>query len=847
MPRETYYQDAGNPLQFDRLPATRPLLALPHLALPPLERCGATLLILLLGEAVLVATFYAVYVIEATAAWRHFLFLAIGLTLVVCYIGKVSWRSIGPIAAWVAVVLLLVFAGPPLLRLVWLTVASVSLLAWQFARHWTAICTAAPLDRRAAEQARRSWAWPIALMASAPFVAWGSVQLLGDFVLPALMLAVFVGLQAVVAGDGGPWRRLTVLWEALSSWCTYNQGGVRAPGLLESPAGSWKLRILTMVLPALLVAATTAQFFKSAVPGVEAQLRSHPVAVSTSEQLLPDNTDLSMSGIAGAWLAFNGALLFVAWALPCGLVMPVLLEASRLRREGIQGPQWTSVIHELQHSPDPIERQSYYIGRVVADGSPMLVIRRTYQEHGHFLGDSGGGKTSQGLVPWIEQTVAFGDCSLIVVDLKADSLELLAAMVESAAALRRRTGRQLPLKWFTDQSHLNTFAFNPLTQPYWDNFEPYVKTDILCGAAGLIYGKDYGAGWFTSANAAVLHYAIKNFPDIKTFRELADRIKYTLVSAKKRDLHPELRTAGVHVQEIFDRLSAFDALNVAPHTGHSDEVLHGAIDLADMFRRPQLLYLHLSSVIAAGSAPEIARLFVYSLLCASTQTERRVPVFLVIDEFQRMVAANLEYLLQLARSMGVGVILANQSMQDLKELIPAIEANCRYRQWFSVSSLDDRERLMKAAGVTVEEFVSHSQSSTPQGLTESVTVSEQIHPRWSINDIALASDHPMQSIVTISRGAGYAQYGGLPVIVQSEYHITQAEYERRRAMPWPAATASTFIPREQRRLHDQRSRTRPGPVLTTEIIGELPFGGPPLLPAAPKSRNGNRSRPGGQP
>ncbi len=31
-----------------------------------------------------------------------------------------------------------------------------------------------------------------------------------------------------------------------------------------------------------------------------------------------------------------------------------------------------------------------------------------------------------------------------------------------------------------------------------------------------------------------------------------------------------------------------------------------------------------------------------------------------------MVAANLEYALQLARSMGVGVILANQSMEDLE-------------------------------------------------------------------------------------------------------------------------------------------------------------------------------------
>jgi len=58
--------------------------------------------------------------------------------------------------------------------------------------------------------------------------------------------------------------------------------------------------------------------------------------------------------------------------------------------------------------------------------------------------------------------------------------------------------------------------------------------------------------------------------------------------------------------------------------------------------------------------------------------------FVVIDKFQRMVANNLEHMLQVARSMNVGVILANQSMEDLKtrgtDLIPALEANCRFRQ-----------------------------------------------------------------------------------------------------------------------------------------------------------------------
>jgi type IV secretory pathway TraG/TraD family ATPase VirD4 len=107
------------------------------------------------------------------------------------------------------------------------------------------------------------------------------------------------------------------------------------------------------------------------------------------------------------------------------------------------------------------------------------------------------------------------------------------------------------------------------------------------------------------------------------------------------------------------------------------QVVEQAIDLTMPFLEPQLLYFHLSATLSPSGAPEIGRLVNYMLLAASTQTERKHPVFLVIDEFQRMVAGNLEYMLQLARSMGVGVILANQSMEDLKKssvnLIPPIE------------------------------------------------------------------------------------------------------------------------------------------------------------------------------
>ena len=209
------------------------------------------------------------------------------------------------------------------------------------------------------------------------------------------------------------------------------------------------------------------------------------------------------------------------------------------------------------------------------------------------------------------------------------------------------------------------------------------------------------------------------------------------------------------------------------------------------------------------------------LLAASTQTKRKHQVYLVIDEFQRMVAGNLEYMLQLARSMGVGVILANQSMEDLKKssvnLIPPIEANCRLRQWFSVSSSEDRERLIQCSGETVDIEYGRKTDPKPDGTVRySYSESERVVPRITINDVLLTSDHPFRSFLRISRGEGYAQYGGFPVIIESNYHISESEYQRRRAMPWPSLPG--MLPAGGHRP-PVVSNVSSGPTVTQELIG----------------------------
>lgn len=63
--------------------------------------------------------------------------------------------------------------------------------------------------------------------------------------------------------------------------------------------------------------------------------------------------------------------------------------------------------------------------------------------------------------------------------------------------------------------------------------------------------------------------------------------------------------------------------------------------------------------------------------------------------------------------------------------------------------------------------------------------SEFIKTRLTVNDVLAVTDHPLDSIIHVSRGDGYTQYGGFPVPVRSTWPISLEEYRRRQRHPWP--------------------------------------------------------------
>lgn len=822
MPRSVYRQSPGNPIQHHRIP--REPLELEFAYHRGVDNDDGPFTRQVLMELVLISSAgmigcgiqFVIVDLPLVALLIMGLLLLWGWQVATSHVNAIRHTSMAVIAAaWV-----LHLAPWPLVVEVYVALTASTLLAREVARHFTFVATVSPTPINAAWEIREALAWQT-LVSSLPLVPIALSVLLPRYAAALLFVSGVSWLLMFVESGTGYWQGFR---DAVTSWCSYNRDDECLPGVLVSPSGTCRTRLTLLVLVVLLngfaVFRVISMFpFSEVFPLV------------THHGHVPDLPAVVMSMAMLLLLCGGLALLPLLLTLVAILIVgtPVFRRLTIPQPSFVPASEWREITRRIRSSPNSIEQDSLYIGRVAYDQSPLIVPSEVFREHAHFLGDSGSGKTARGLAPFMEQVLGSGQASLMVLDLKGDSPELLQTLQQGAKTARSLTGTDVSVRYFTQRDDLATYAFNPFQLACWSRLNELQKTDILCGALGLNYGSDYGEGYFSSANASVLYAAVRHFPDFSSFEQLRDKLAYVLSAPKRHGLDDKSKDAGNHVKMAVTRLATISALNVTEDCSPSPAVSNENIDPARLFERPEAHYFSLSATLGPGSSPEIGRLASYMLLTAATLTERRVPVYLVVDEFQRMATRNLDYLLQLARSMGVAVILANQSMQDLMryDLTATLETNCRYRQWFAISGWDDQERLSKASGETVDtlDSFSVSQSVSDRGTTTNTlsrSRNDFIAPRLTKNDIKLISDEDRKSVVLINRGAGYAQYGGMPVIVESDFHISAEEYQQRKSAPWPMNDVGTFVPqtwdRPQPEVPHRGRRPSTAPPISQETI-----------------------------
>ena len=427
-----------------------------------------------------------------------------------------------------------------------------------------------------------------------------------------------------------------------------------------------------------------------------------------------------------------------------------------------------------------------YAARVAADGSPVLVDRSFLLTHVHFLGSTGSGKTSMGLVPLVEQIIRNGKSSVIMLNLKGRSLEGYSAMVAAQQELLARTGQSIPIKVFSLENGVRTHIFNPLLSPAWRRLSEVEKSEVLNNAYGLNFGQSYGAKWFGDSAAEFSLTSLLANPNTISFRNLLVEAQRILKSSRAGELPPEVKRAGIHAWLLTKRMAAVDALNLTQSPLEAPDALEHQIDLTECFSSPQLCYFNLPSMTAPNTAPAIARLVTHFLMTAGQYVENKVRVHLVIDEFQNMVSDSLEQVFAMARSLNISLILANQNMSDIhaksRILANSIESNCHWRQWFSVKTREDIKALEELFGTREE--LKTSWTHTDKGTNTSQWIDDV--PRVKSPDLQTISDNPNLSILHITGDRkGYGRYRGIPFVVRSEFHISKVEFERRERGPWP--------------------------------------------------------------
>lgn len=504
--------------------------------------------------------------------------------------------------------------------------------------------------------------------------------------------------------------------------------------------------------------------------------------------------------------------------------------------------EWQWYVDRLRTSPhtarEPLGREvreadHLFLGVEPFMNFPILLDRSILSEHAYIVGESGAGKTSMGLMPLLLQLLRShrledGSDSppppLVLIDLKGDPAlfhtvreEVLARRWTEKATDGSTIERAGEFLFFTLEKGFASDRFNPFS-----SLDPERRTmtqlcQIILSSLDLNHGAGYGRSYYTARSRQALQLALKHVVETRgqavTFKNLEEALSS---STAIKDPHAR--------REAFQLLATVQALMEYPqlHTtaeierNHPEHVIH----MPRVLERRQVVYFWLPTIQESISVREVGQLALYALLSAAIDRQRVGhevrQSYLVVDEFQSIASAGFKPILEQARQFGVGAILANQTPGDLQtpdcDLRPAVRTNTRLKLYFAISDPKDIEELIAVSGQEVMVTSSLQKDVTWKmekvGTTTahpdrigcvhnvaqhaevrhedySVSWSEALKPRFTVNDIAAISDHPHDCVAHVSRGSGYTQFAGLPFFVRSTWPITLQDYRRRAVAPWP--------------------------------------------------------------
>lgn len=487
----------------------------------------------------------------------------------------------------------------------------------------------------------------------------------------------------------------------------------------------------------------------------------------------PDIWELLARYTAGFFL-YPAAVVYQMLAL-LALWIQVLRDRMPELVKELGGPAlWNWANSRLASAQLPVP--TTYVGKEIFSGKPVLTALDQIWEHCHITGSSGSRKTSCGIQSILKSALMHHDMPVMVIDLKGEP-ELLQAVKDYAGEERFR--------WFSLDPTRSSYGFDPCADLSRVKRSFGERAAILLQAMGANATPGWGRSYYSSQMHELLIRPLRDPTASRNIQTLNDYLQ-----ALKKSDPKALRDAG-HIVSILYTLAEYDRLSPDPDDPN-------VITLADVFENNRVVYVHAPTVLASTVGAHIARLF----LAAWTDTAKsyhdrgetkRGLVF--IDEVEKVVGdgSNLDGYLQLSRSQGTGIVLANQSMQDLRmpdgyDLRPVVDVNTRVKLHFDVSELAEMERISKLSGeeLLVPGTVDSRQSPVADEEDLLAALPLRIGPRWSLDMIQrYINGLDGTALMSVKRPSGPTPGAGFYFGVELPFVDTEDDYERRKKEPWP--------------------------------------------------------------
>ena len=501
----------------------------------------------------------------------------------------------------------------------------------------------------------------------------------------------------------------------------------------------------------------------------------------------------------------------------------------------------------LRESRDHAMRAAIPIGSHFGQESyPVLLPHDHWQNHIWIAGATRSGKTAKGVMrlaiervrqrAWPEEYgVNPVHGPIVIGDLKGDDVLFHAIRLEAA-----KQGRKF--YYYTNVRKFSTHLFNPLAQSSFDALSIPQVVQVVLNALNLWHGFEYGRGYFSAINRTILNRAMNdsvpgsrsganvsesisdNASRIRTFPELRERIR--TVTNNDRDL-----SSALELLTVIEDMAGIMQLNFTSNdTTVAREAIDSMIHFPDIFSLDEnqqfpVVYFYLRAGDELAGASQVMKLAIYALKNARQFIEdewklgkhpTRPPVALAcIDEWQLCADESIRNLLEQAAGLGIHLVLSNQDASQLRkpncDLLPTVFENCGTKLIFTARSTDFQDMLMKASGEKTVHFASYQISHEDfargkvakehaiQVLNDSwaaVNIVEQRAPRFERNDLIEMSNDPRRCIYFTPQASEIADYGGYPIMIDTDFFHSKPEYDRLAEMRWPAATPETIVPDE---------------------------------------------------